>query len=640
MIAEGGQLFVNVVLRSDGDMHHEEEALGKAYDWVLMRRLLGYLGPYQMRVYAAILIISVVSLLQVAGPIITKEGIDRYIRGHDAGGLNWIAALYLGVIILGFLLGYFQTYLLQLTGQQIMFDLRMQIFEYLQRLPLAFYDRNPVGRLMTRVTTDVDVLNEMFTSGVVTLLGDILVLLGILGAILYLNWKLALLAMSVIPLIFVITILFKIKARDSYRRVRTAIAQINAFLQEHISGMPVVQLFNHESRSLNRFDEINRIHLKANLDSVMAYSLFYPAVEVVSALAVALILWCGGGQVLRHELTFGALVAFIQYSERFFRPIADLSEKYNILQSAMASSERVFRLLDTPVEIQSPSQPVRLSEIRGEIEFKNVWFAYNKLKPADQPASGSVSSEGSEEQQWDWILKDVSFKVSPGESLAIVGHTGAGKTTLTSLLMRFYDIQQGQILLDGHDIRLLDLEQLRRAFGFVLQDVFLFSGTISSNIQLGTPWIEREMVVQAARDVNLDDFIQEMPEGYSEEVKERGSTLSTGQKQLIAFARALAHDPRNLVLDEATSSVDTDTELKIRDAITRLMKGRTSIIIAHRLSTIQNADRILVMHKGRVREMGTHQELLAQKGLYYKLYQLQYKNQEQAVGRESKSHCP
>ncbi len=609
-------------------MHHEEEALGKAYDWVLMRRLLGYLSPYQMRIYASILIIIAVSLLQVAGPIITKEGIDRYIRNHDVRGLNWIAALYLGIIILGFLLGYIQTYLLQLTGQQIMFDLRMQIFVHLQKLPLAFYDRNPVGRLMTRVTTDVDVLNEMFTSGVVTLLGDILVLLGILGAILYLNWKLALLAMSVIPLIFVITILFKIKARDSYRRVRTAIAQINAFLQEHISGMPVVQLFNHESRSLRRFDEINRVHLKANLDSVMAYSLFYPAVEVVSALAIALILWYGGGQVLRHELTFGALVAFIQYSERFFRPIADLSEKYNILQAAMASSERVFKLLDTPVEIQSPSQPVRLSEIRGEIEFKNVWFAYNKLKPAEHPASGSVSLETSEELQWDWILKDVSFKVSPGESLAIVGHTGAGKTTLTSLLMRFYEIQQGQILLDGHDIRLLELEQLRRAFGFVLQDVFLFSGTISSNIQLGTPWIAPEMVVQAARDANLDEFIQEMPNGYAEEVKERGSTLSTGQKQLIAFARALAHDPRNLVLDEATSSVDTDTELKIRDAITRLMKGRTSIIIAHRLSTIQNADRILVMHKGRVREMGTHQELLAQKGLYYKLYQLQYKDQE------------
>jgi ATP-binding cassette subfamily B multidrug efflux pump len=609
-------------------MHHEEEALGKSYDWILMRRLLGYLGPYQVRIYAAILIIIAVSLLQVAGPIITKVGIDRYIQGRDASGLNRIAALYLGVIVVGFLLGYFQTYLLQLTGQQIMLDLRMRIFVHLQRLPLAFYDRNPVGRLMTRVTTDVDVLNEMFTSGVVTLLGDILVLVGILGAILYLNWKLAFIAMSVIPLIFIITILFKIKARDSYRRVRTAIAQINAFLQEHISGMPVVQLFNHESRSLCRFEEINRVHLKANLDSVMAYSLFYPAVEVVSALAIALILWYGGGQVLHHELTFGALVAFIQYSERFFRPIADLSEKYNILQSAMASSERIFRLLDTPVEIQSPSQPIRLSEIRGEIEFKNVWFAYNKLSPAAQPASGSISSGVSEEQQWDWILKDVCFKVSPRESLAIVGHTGAGKTTLTSLLMRFYEIQKGQILLDGHDIRLLDLDQLRRAFGFVLQDAFLFSGTISSNIQLGTPWIEREMVVQAARDVNLHDFIQEMPDGYAEEVKERGSTLSTGQKQLIAFARALAHDPRNLVLDEATSSVDTDTELKIRDAISRLMQGRTSIIIAHRLSTIQNADRILVMHKGRAREMGTHQELLAQKGLYYKLYQLQYKDQE------------
>jgi ATP-binding cassette subfamily B protein len=621
-----------------------------------MLRLLSYLRPYRGRVLGAILIIGVASLLQVAGPLITKEGIDRYILVKNSSGLNGIVLLYVGVIVAGFLLGYLQTYLLQLTGQQIMFDLRMQIFTHLQRLPLSYYDRNPVGRMMTRVTTDVDTLNEMFTSGVVTLLGDILVLLGILGVILSLNAKLALVAMSVIPAIFLVTIIFKIKARDSYRRVRTAIAKINAFLQEHLTGIPVVQLFNHEGKSHRQFDQINREHLWANLDSVMAYSVFYPAIEILSAVAVALILWHGGGQVIRQELTLGALVAFIQYSERFFRPIADLSEKYNILQSAMASSERIFRLLDTPEEIRQPAQPVRLEKIRGEIEFRNVWFAYSSRKAAPTSVAGSIplppgaatrgfdspladkpsiskgeipeKSREALEQEWDWVLKDVSFKVAPGESIAVVGHTGAGKTTLTSLLLRFYEIQQGQILLDGEDIRSLDLKQLRSSFGFVLQDVFLFSGTIASNIQLGTPWIREEAIWQAARDVNLEEFIEELPNGYAEEVKERGSTLSTGQKQLIAFARALAHDPHNLVLDEATSSVDTETELKIREAIARLMKGRTSIIIAHRLSTIQKVDRILVMHKGQIRETGTHQELLARKGLYYKLYQLQYKDQE------------
>jgi ATP-binding cassette subfamily B multidrug efflux pump len=384
--------------------------------------------------------------------------------------------------------------------------------------------------------------------------------------------------------------------------------------------MSIVQLFNHEHKSFRRFDEINRVHLKANLDSVMAYSLFFPAVEVISALAIALIIWYGGGQVLQNELSFGALVAFIQYSEKFFRPIADLSEKYNILQSAMASSERIFKLLDTPIDIRQPEQPRYLGEIKGEIEFKDVWFAYNRMPGTDaQPT------------EWDWVLRDVSFKVKPGEAVAIVGHTGAGKTTLTSLLMRFYDIQKGQILLDGHDIRELDLRQLRSAFGFVLQDVFLFSGSIASNIRLGTPWITEEAIHRAAQDVNLDEFVGDFSGGYAEEVKERGSTLSTGQKQLIAFARALAHDPKNLILDEATSSVDTETELRIREAIARLMQGRTSIIIAHRLSTIQNADKIIVMHKGQVRETGTHQELLAHRGIYYKLYQLQYKEQALVV---------
>ncbi len=607
--------------------HHEEEAIDKAYDAHLMRRLLRYLSPYKLQVLSSMAVIGVVSLLQVSSPYLTKVGIDNYIAHGDLAGLNKVVLVYLAIILFGFLLGYLQTYIMQLTGQRIMFDLRLEIFTHLQRLPLSFFDKNPVGRLMTRVTTDVDVLNELFTAGVVTLLGDLLVLLGIVAVLFVLNAKLALVAFSVVPLLFLITIVFKIKARDSYRRVRTAIARINAFLQEQISGMSIVQLFNHEPKSFRRFEQINRVHLKANLDSVMAYSLFYPAVEVVSALAIALIIWHGGGQVLQKELTFGALVAFIQYSEKFFRPIADLSEKYNILQAAMASSERIFKLLDTPVDIRQPEKPVRLSEIRGEIEFRNVWFAYNKLEAKPSGAAREPSSTNGDDAAWDWVLRDVSFRVRPGESVAIVGHTGAGKTTLTSLLMRFYDVQRGQILLDGHDIRQLELQQLRNAFGFVLQDVFLFSGSIASNIRLGTPWITEETIHRAAQDVNLDEFVESLSNGLAEEVKERGSTLSTGQKQLIAFARALAHDPKNLILDEATSSVDTDTELKIREAIARLMKGRTSIIIAHRLSTIQNADKILVMHKGQVREMGSHQELLAKRGIYYKLYQLQYKDQ-------------
>ncbi|MEW5977583.1 MAG: ABC transporter ATP-binding protein [Acidobacteriota bacterium] len=610
--------------------HHEEEALDRSYDAQLMRRLLRYLLPYRAAVATSLLLIGMASIIQIIGPYLTKIGIDRYILAGDYAGLNGLALLYVGIIVLGFLLGYLQTYIMQWMGQRIMYDMRLQIFTHLQQLPLSFYDKNPVGRLMTRVTTDVDTLNELFTSGVVTLLGDVLVLVGILAAIFLLNFKLALVAMSVIPLIVIITVVFKIKARDSYRRVRTAIARINAFLQEQITGMTVVQLFSHERKSFSQFEKVNRAHLKANLDAVMAYSLFYPAIEIVSALAIALILWYGGGQVLQNQLTFGALVAFIQYSERFFRPIADLSEKYNVLQSAMASSERIFKLLDTAADIQSPARPLHLDSIRGEIEFRNVWFAYKRL-PGIRPGDGTPP-----EQEWDWVLKDVSLKVRPGESVAVVGHTGAGKTTLTSLLMRFYDIQKGQILLDGHDIRTLELSQLRGAFGLVLQDVFLFSGTVSSNIRLGTPWISEEAIHRAAQDVNLAGFIDELPNRYGEEVKERGSTLSAGQRQLIAFARALAHDPKNLILDEATSSVDTDTELKIREAIRRLMSGRTSIIIAHRLSTVQAVDRIIVMHKGHVHESGTHQELLAKRGLYFKLFQLQYKDQELPVNLDGR----
>jgi ATP-binding cassette subfamily B multidrug efflux pump len=492
-----------------------------------------------------------------------------------------------------------------------MFDMRMQTFRHLHKLPVSFYDKNPVGRLITRVITDVDVLNEMFSAGIVSIFGDIFTLVGILIAIMVLNWQLGLVTMSVVPVIFVTTAIFRRKARDSYRRVRIAIAKINAFLQEHITGMAVVQLYNRERKSFKKFDEINQEHLVANLDGILAYAWFYPAIELLSSIAIALIIWYGGGKVMQGMLTLGALVAFTQYSNRFFQPIADMSEKYNILQSAMASSERLFKLIDTPATVVNPPNAIRPARPPlGEIEFRNVWFAYN-----DE----------------DWVLRDVSFQVNPGESVAIVGHTGAGKTTTTSLLTRFYDIQKGEILLDGINVAKLDLDYLRSSFAVVLQDVFLFSGTLETNIRLGSP-IARERVDAAADDVNLSPFVRLLPLGMDHPVNERGTTLSSGQRQLLAFARALAHDPQILVLDEATSSVDTETELQIRKAIDRLMENRTSIIIAHRLSTIQRCDKIIVMHKGRVREIGTHQELLAQRGIYYKLYQLQYKEQEVGAG--------
>lgn len=613
---------------------HEEDILGQAYDARLMRRLFSYLMPYKAWILATLLIILVTSLIQVSGPILTQVGIDQFIATKDLGGLNQIALLYLGIVSVGFFLGYLQTYIMQLTGQKIMVDLRMQLFSHLQKLPLSFYDKSPVGRLMTRVTTDVDVLNELFSTGVVTILGDLLVLFGIVAIIFYHNFDLALVALSVVPLLVIITIVFKIKARNSYRRVRTAIARISAFLQEQMTGMSIVQLFNHEARSFRQFEGINRVHLMANLDSILAYSLFYPAVELVSSLAIALIVWYGGGQILSDDLTFGELVLFIYLSEKFFRPIADLSEKYNILQSAMASSERIFKLLDTPATLQEPTRPVQLDRIRGEIEFNHVWFAYKRVD------SDSKSIIDGSPDDWEWILKDVSFRIPAGEAVAIVGHTGAGKTTLINLVMRFYDIQKGQILLDGHDIRSLDVLQLRKTFGLVLQDAFLFSGTIASNIRLGTPWITEKAIHTAAQDVNLSEFVAALPNGYREVVKERGSTLSTGEKQLIAFARALAHDPRNLILDEATSSVDTGTEKRIREAIVRLMKGRTCLIIAHRLSTIQRANRIIVLHKGEVREIGNHQELLAKRGLYFKLFQLQYQEQEKSWDRPASQVFP
>ena len=589
---------------------HEEEVLGKAYDSRLMRRLIRYLGPYRKAVAVAFILILAESALEIAFPWLIKVAIDDYIAVNNLGGLTWISGIFVVLLIAKFLTSSLQTYILQNTGQKIMYDMRMEVFTHLQGLSSSFYDRNPVGRLITRVVTDVDVLNEMFSAGIVSIFGDILVLLGITIAILIMNWELGLVTLSVVPLIAIATAIFRAKARDSYRRVRIAIAKINAYLQEHITGMSVVQLYNREEKSSKKFDLINREHLHAHLDGILAYAWFYPVIELLSSLALALIIWYGGGQVISGTLTLGALVAFIQYSRRFFQPIADMSEKYNILQSAMASSERIFKLIDTAPVVVNPPAPVRPSPVaRGEIEFRNVWFAYN-----DE----------------DWVLRDVSFHVSPGESVAIVGHTGAGKTTTTALLTRFYDIQKGEILLDKTNIAKLDLDYLRGSFAVVLQDVFLFSGTIESNIRLGSA-IPRERVEAAASDVNLTAFLKTLPLGLDHPVNERGTTLSVGQRQLLAFARALAHDPQILILDEATSSVDTETEIEIRKAIERLMQGRTSIIIAHRLSTIQRCDKIIVMHKGRVREVGSHQQLLAQRGIYYKLYQLQYKDQEVAV---------
>jgi ATP-binding cassette, subfamily B, multidrug efflux pump len=626
---------------------NEEEVLGKAYDSRLMKRLLTYLRPYKWQVAIALVSILIKAGADVLGPYLTKIVVDRYLAPVSGlhtpldrflsntalVGIAQIAVLYVCLLLFSFLLEYLQTYYMQWAGQKTMFDMRAQIFRHLQRMHIGFYDKNPVGRLVTRVTTDVDAVNEMFTSGVVSIFEDVFVLAGIIAIMLRMNWKLALITFAVLPLIGIATKIFRDKVRDSYRRIRVAIARINAYLQEHVSGMVVLQLFNREERAFDKFSDVNAVHMDAFKDAIMAHAVYYPVVEVLSAIAIACVIWFGGNGVIRGATTLGVLVAFIQYAQRFFRPIQDLSEKYNILQSAMASSERIFKLLDTPVEITSPAV-TKTPEGPGRIEFDHVWFAYRSVPANDRVgiAPGRPVEQSSTGSDHDWVLRDVSFAIEPGETVAFVGHTGAGKTTIISLLMRFYDVQKGAIKIDGVDVKEMDLSDLRRRFGVVLQDPFLFSGTVASNIRLGTDGIGDEDVEKAAEDVNLADFIRTLPNGFKEEVRERGSTLSTGQKQLISFARALAHDPKILVLDEATSSVDTETEFRVRDALSRMVEGRTSVIIAHRLSTIQRADKIIVMHKGQVREMGSHQQLLAQHGIYYKLYQLQYKDQELATG--------
>jgi len=589
----------------------DDEVVGKAYDARLMRRLLTYLRPYRPQVGVAIAALVAGSLLQLVPPYLTKLAIDTYIPARDLDGLTWVAGAFLAAILGGFAVEFVQGWAMQLTGQRVMIDLRMEIFRHLQRLDLRFYDRNPVGRLMTRVTNDVDVLNELFTSGVVSVFGDVFTLIGITVVLLWMDWRLALVAFSVLPLVALITQWFRVHVRESYRTVRAWLARINAFLQERITGMSTVQLYRREGRDFDAFHTINASHRDANLESIFYYAVFYPAVELVSALAAALLIWIGGGWVIQEALTIGSLVAFLQYAQRFFRPITDLSEKFNILQGAMASSERVFALLDTPVDVTdrpgtSESVAARRDGSRaasGAIVFDHVTFAYIEGEP---------------------VLKDVSFEVRPGERVAIVGATGSGKTTIINLLLRFYDVQQGRITLDGIDIRDWPLAELRAAFGLVLQDVHLFSGTIAGNIRLGNERISDAEVRRAADAVHATRFIERLPQQFATPVVERGATLSVGQKQLLSLARALAFDPPVLILDEATSSVDTDTERLIRDALHTVMHGRTTIAIAHRLSTIQDMNRILVLHKGELRESGTHQELLAQRGLYHRLYQLQF----------------
>lgn len=587
---------------------HEEEAIGKTYDFQVARRLLRYLKPYVKFLIPALILTLALNLLGVLQPKFTEYAIDWHILPGKTDGLMLLVGLYFGTHLFRFIFSYFQSILLNSVGQHVMFDIRRELYDKLQHQEIAYYDRNPVGRIMTRLTSDVDALNELFTQGVTDLLGDLVMIVAIISVMLWMDVKLTLVTLLTVPMLFAATTWFRKGARKGYDMVRTRIARINSFLQEHFAGAQTVQIFNAEAKSLRKFDQINDDHRKANIDTIYYYAVFFPLVDFIGAVGIALIIWYGGYRVMQNTseytvLSLGALVAFIQYSGFLFQPIRDISDKYNVLQAAVVASHRIFRTLDLPIAIVNPEQPQKKERAFGKIEFQNVWFAY---------------------QDENWVLKDVSFTVERGQSVALVGHTGSGKTTITNLLMRFYDIQRGRILLDGVDIREWDLKALRENFAVVLQEVFLFSGTIAGNIRLGRDDISDERVEWAAQEVHADRFIERLTGGYDAEVRERGAGLSVGQKQLISFARALAFDPALLILDEATSSIDTETEQLIQKAIERVMRDRTSIVVAHRLSTIQNADRIIVLHHGEIREQGTHQELLSQRGLYWKLYRLQY----------------
>lgn len=588
---------------------HEEEAIGKTYDFRVAKRLLGYLKPYWYIAAFALVLTVLVNVLGSLQPRFTQIAVDDYITPKQTDGI-WIFALaFFGLFLFRFIFSYVQEILLNTVGQRVMFDLRTEIYTKLQEQEVAYYDKNPVGRTITRITSDVDALNELFTSGVIDVLGDLVIIFAIIAQMFWYDWKLALVSLITVPLLFAATNWFRKHARNGFDRVRTRTAKLNAFLQEHISGAQTVQLFNAEKKAQKRFDDINDDYRNANIETIYYYSIFYPMVDFIGTIGIALVIWFGGYQLLTgisaggSLLTIGVVIAFVQYSQQLFQPIRDLSDKFNILQAAIVASHRIFLLLDLPVEIKSPENPKKSGKVVGKIEFQNVWFAYKNE---------------------DWILKDVSFTVNPGESIALVGHTGSGKTTVTNLLMRFYDVQKGRILVDGVDVKDWNLKDLRENFAVVLQDVFLFSGAIEDNIRLGNKGITDEKIRWAAEEVHAAEFVEKLEEGYKSQVKERGAGLSVGQKQLISFARALAFEPTILILDEATSSIDTETEQLIQQAVDRVMLDRTSLVIAHRLSTIQKCDRIMVFHHGELREAGTHQELLNLHGLYWRLYQLQY----------------
>lgn len=587
---------------------HEEEAIGKTYDFRVARRLLRYLAPYLRFLVPALFLTFILNLPGILQPKFTQYAIDWYILPRQFAGFELLIVLYAAVHLLRLLFAYFQALLLNSVGQYVMFDMRRELYDKLQHQEVSYYDRNPVGRIMTRLTSDVDSLNELFTAGISDLLGDLVMIFAIVGMMLWMDVKLTLVTLLTVPLLFAATSWFRKGARRGYDMVRTRLARINAFLQEHFAGAQTVQIFNAENKSQEKFRQINAEYRKANIDTILYYAVFFPLVDLIGAFGIALIIWYGGYRVMQNTpentvLTLGALVAFIQYSSFLFQPIRDLSDKYNVLQAAIVASHRIFKTLDLPVAITSPPQALKAGRAEGKIEFQSVWFAY---------------------KDEDWVLKEISFIVEPGQSIALVGHTGSGKSTITNLLMRFYDIQRGRILLDGVDLRDWNLQSLRENFAVVLQEIFLFSGTVEGNIRLGRQDISAERVEWAAEEVHADKFIKRLNGGYTAEVRERGAGLSVGQKQLISFARALAFDPALLILDEATSSIDTETEQLIQQAIERVMRHRTSIVVAHRLSTIQRADRIIVLHHGEIREQGTHQELLAERGLYWRLYKLQY----------------